>query len=233
VTDFDDHTPPDDAAVKAYLANTLDAARAEAFETYCLRHPDFARRVEADLYLKTGLRKLEEPGPVQRIRPGRGVMVAAAAGLTLIVICGLLLFTRSHPLALAAYRSTTDVPAALLSGPRLGITLIRLREGPKEHRVVAPQGTGILSVRVMPDSSPGPSGYAMEVAFDASVIARSVRVDKLKADSDGFVQIYLPVADVVGHTLKVTVTPAPAEGATPLSFRLQVASASNTPDEIR
>ncbi len=150
-----------------------------------------------------------------------------------IYLCGLLLFTRSHPLPLVAYRSATDVPAAFLSGPRLGITLIRLRDGPKEHRVVAPQGTGILSVRVMPDSLSGPSGYAIKVAFDASMIARAVTVDNLKADRDGFVEIYLPVADVVGHTLKVTVTPAPSQGTTPLSFRLQVASSSNTSDETR
>jgi hypothetical protein len=232
VTGNDEYTPPDEATVSAYLANTLDAGQAEAFEAYCLRHPDFARRVESDLYLRKGLRQIQEPAVGQRARSGRWVTVAAAAGLTLIVACGLLLFSRAHPLALAAYRSASDVPAAFLSGPRLGITLIRLREGPKEHRIVAPQGTGVLTVRVMPDSPPGPSGYAMEIAFASSVVARSVTVDKLKADPDGFVEIYLPVAAVVGHTLKVTVTPAPTQGGTPLSFRLQVASSSNTPDEI-
>jgi hypothetical protein len=230
---FNDQTPPDEATVRAYLVNTLDAARAEAFEDYCLGHPDFARRVEMDLYLTTGFRQIHKASAVQRTRPARRVLFAVAAGLTLIVVCGLLLLLRSHPLPLVAYRSAADVPSALLSGPRVSITLVSLRERSTEHRVVAPQDTGVFALRVMPDSPPGASGYAMGVAFESALIARSVTVDNLKADNDGFVEIYLPVAAIVGHTLRVTVTSAPGSGTPPLVFRLRVAPSASTPDETR
>jgi len=232
VTPFDDQTSPDEATVRAYLVNILDAARAVAFEDYCLEHPDFARRVEMDLYLTRGFRHIEEASAVQRTRSPRRVMFVVAASLTFIVVCGLLLL-RTHPLTLVAYRAAPDIPSALRSGPRVSITLVSLREGSTGHRVVAPQDIGVLALRVMPDSPPGPSGYMMGVALESAIIARSVTVDKLKADNDGFVEIYLPLAAAVGHTLRVTVTPAPGPGTPPLVFRLRVATPFSTPDAKR
>jgi hypothetical protein len=233
VTPFEDQTSPDEATVRAYLVNILDAARAVAFEDYCLGHPHFARRVEMDLYLTRGFRHLQEANALQRTHPPRRVMFAVAASLTVIVVCGLLLLLGTHPLTLVAYRSAPDVPSALRSGPRVSVTLVSLRERSTEHRVVAPQDTGVLALRVMPDSPPGPSGYMMEVGLESAIIARSVTVDKLKADNDGFVEIYLPLAAVVGHTLRVAVTPAPGPGTPPLVFRLRVAAPFSTPDETR
>jgi hypothetical protein len=232
LTPFDEQTSPDEATVRAYLVNILDTARALAFEDYCLGHPHFARRVEMDLYLTRGFRHIQEASAVQRTRPPRHVMFAVAASLTLIVVCALLLL-HTHPLTLVAYRAAPDVPSALRSGPGVSITLVSLRERSREHQVVSPQDTGVLALRVMPDSPPGPSGYVMGVALESAVIARSVTVDKLKADNDGFVEIYLPLAAVVGHTLRVTVTPAPGPRTPPLVFRLRVATPFSTPDATR
>lgn len=233
MTPFEDQTSPDEATVRAYLVNILDAARAVAFEDYCLGHPHFARRVEMDLYLTRGFRHIQEASAAQRTRPTRRVMSAVAASLTLALVCGLLLLLRTHPLTLVAYRSAPEVPSALRAGPRVSITLVSLRERSPEHQVVAPQVTGVLALRVMPDSPPGPSGYRMRVALESAIIARSVTVDKLKADNDGFVEIYLPLAAVVGHTLRVTVAPAPGPGMPPLVFRLRVATPFSTPDATR
>jgi len=220
---------PDEATVAAYLANRLDAARAEAFEVYCLRHPEFARRVELDLSLKTGLAQMLGSQRTRRAGPGRRAALAIAAGLVLAVGCGLFMFTRGHSDALVAYRSAAEVPSRLLAGPRISITLIRLREGSTVHRIVAPQGTGILTVRVLPDSPPGQQGYAIGVGLESAVIAKPVTVDGLRTDADGYIKIYLPVAAMVGRTLKVTLTPSPSTGTEPLSFRLQVAYPQNTP----
>ena len=79
----DERDPPDQATVAAYLANRLDETGAEAFESYCLRHPDFARRVELDLIFKVGLRQMQGPDPVRRTGHRRRRMLAIAAGLVL------------------------------------------------------------------------------------------------------------------------------------------------------
>ncbi len=197
MTRFDDLMPPDEATVRAYLSNHLQGPRAEAFEAFCLGHPEFSRRVEMDLYLTTGLRRIREASVADSTRPSRRIGLAMAAGLTTVVACGLLLLSRTHPLALTAYRAATDVPAALRSGPRVGITLVSLREPTVEHRVIVPAGAGVIALRVMPNSVAGASGYAIGVALESTVIARSATVDGLQADHDGFIEIYLPVAYIV------------------------------------
>jgi hypothetical protein len=216
----------DEATIAAYLANRLDPTRAEAFEAYCLSHPDFARRVELDLFLKVGLKQMQGQDKARHAR--RRVGLAIAAGLTLIVVCGLLLVPRAHLGALSAYRSVTEVPAQLLAGPRVTTTLIRLRGDSAVRRVVAPRGAGVLRVRVAPDSPPGRLGYAIGVALEPRIIPRSVRLDNLQPDADGYIEMYLPVSAVAGRTLRVTVTSSPPMGDDPLSFRLQVAYPQDT-----
>jgi hypothetical protein len=233
VTQLYDLRRPDEATVRAYLANRLPGGRTEAFEAYCLGHPEFAQRVEMDLYLRTGLRHVPPATALERTRPARRRLFAMAACLSAAAACGLLLLLRTHPLPLTAYRSATDVPVALLSGPRPDLTLVSLRARTAEHRVVVPAGAGVLTLRVLPDSPAGASGYALGVALESTMIARAVTVDKLKTDNDGFIAVYLPVAGIVGHRLRVTVTAAPPTGMPPLEFRLGVVSASGTPDETR
>jgi hypothetical protein len=227
------HEPPDEATVAAYLANRLDASRAEAFEAYCLRHPDFARRVELDLCLKVGFRQIQAPDRVRRTAHRRRTMLAIAAGLVLVVGCGLLLLRSVHPGALLAYRSETEVPAPLLSGPRVSVTLIRLRGDTAVHRIIAPRGAQVFAVRVAPDSPPGPLGYTMNVALESAVIPRSVTLDSLHPDADGYVKIYVPLATLVGQTLRIALNPSPAIGTESLSFRLQVSYAENAPADSR
>lgn len=217
----------DEATVAAYLRNRLEPHRAEAFEAYCLRHPDFARRVELEVLLKAGMRQGQEPARHAGHRRRTGL--AIAAGLTLIVGCGLLLLSRAPLGALSAYRSPSDIPAQLLAGPRVSATLIRLRGDSAIRQVTAPRGAGVLRVRVAPDSPPGPHGYAIGVALEPRIIPRSVTLDNLHADADGYLEMYLPLSAVAGRILQVTVAPSPALGEAPTSFRLQVAYPQNSP----
>jgi hypothetical protein len=219
--------PPDEATVSAYLANRLDPSRAEAFEAYCLRNPEFARRVEGDLLLKMGFGQMQTADRARRPGHQRRIMFAIAAGLTIVVACGLLLFLSGHPSAPLAYRSATGVPAPLLSGPRVSLTLIRLRGDSAVHRIVAPPRAGVLAVRVVPDSAPGRLGYTMSVALESALIPRSITLDNLQPDANGYVEMYLPLAAVVGHTLKIALNPSPAAGTESLSFRLVVADAQS------
>jgi hypothetical protein len=223
---------PDPSTVTAYLANRLGATDAEAFEVYCLRHPDFARRVELELILKVGLRQTQGPDPVRRTRNHRRMVLAIAAGLVLVVAGAVLLLPPVHPGELLAYRSATEVPSPLLAGPRVSVTLIRLRAGPDVHQVIAPREAGVLAVRVAPDSSPGRAGYAMGIALE-SVIPHSVTVDNLLPDANGYIQVYLPLASVAGKSLKISVNPFPSTGSDSISFRVQVQYAPNTPVDAR
>jgi hypothetical protein len=219
----------DEATVAAYLSNRLDQDRAEAFEAYCLGHPDFARRVELDVFLKVGMKQLRGQTLARSAGQRRRTGLAIAAGLTLIVGCGLLLLSRTHLGGLSAYRSATEVPAQLLAGPRVSATLIRLRGDATVRRVTAPPGAGVLRVRVAPDSPPGVRGYAIGVSRGSSIVPRAVTLDNLHADADGYIEMYLPLSAVAGQTLKVTVASSPANGEAPISFQLQVAYPPETP----
>lgn len=221
--------PPDETTVADYLSGRLDQIRAEAFELYCLRHPDYARRVELDLLLKVGFRQTQALDRALRTRHRRRFGWAIAAGLTLVVACALLLVPRVHLGSLSGYRSVTEIPSPLLSGPRVSITLIRLREGSAVHQVIAPPQAGILAIRVAPDSPPGRLGYAMRVELEQDIRSRSVTRDGLLPDSDGYVEMYLPLAALVGHTLRITVNPSPFTGTDSSSFRLQVAQEKSAP----
>ncbi len=94
-----------------------------------------------------------------------------------------------------------------------------------------PRGAGVLLVRVAPDSAPGRLGYAIGIAVEPRVIPRSVSLDALQADADGYVEVYLPLSAVAGKTLRLSVGAAPAGAEEPLSFRLQVSYPQTTPTD--
>jgi hypothetical protein len=220
-----EHEPPDEATMADYFANRLASARAEEFEAYCLRHPDFARQVELDLILKLGFKQLTQTQAVRRATHRRRISLAIAAGLALIVGCGLLLLHRAQPGNLIAYRMMEEMPLSVRSGPRMGVTLIRVRQAAPVHRIVAPREGGILTLRVAPDLPPGLLGYVIGVALEPGVGSRATTLDKLKPDADGYVDVYLPFASLAGHTVQINLSQSPPEGAEPLIFHLEVLNA--------
>jgi hypothetical protein len=224
-----DPEAPDEATIADYLANRLDSSNAEAFEDYCLRHPEFARQVETDLYLKVGLKQIQEPSPVAHRSPRRRLALGIAAIVAVLAAGVILLLPRLQGEAVIAYRSATDVPAALLAGPRVRITLIRLRDGSPVHRVQAPPDAGTLLVRLAPDAPPGRLGYIAVVAYDRAGLSHSVTLDRLTADADGYVQLYLPTASLLDRTVRISVNPAPLSGTPAPAFQLQIAPAPSTP----
>ncbi len=228
MTGLFEHQAPDEATIAAYLSDRLDPSRAEAFEAYCLQHPEFAGRVELDVMLKTGLRQPKGTPSARLPFHRRRTLLAIAAGLVVAVACGLLLRPLERTGGLIAYRAVTEAPSSLLSGPRVRATLIRLREGSAVRRIEAPPGAGLLLIRVAPDAAPGRLGYRVKAAVEPQVIPRSVTLDELHPTADGYLELYLPVAAVAGQTLRITVDPSPAAGTDSLSFQLQVTYAPNT-----
>jgi hypothetical protein len=220
--------PPDEATVVAYLGNQLSEAQAEAFEIYCLDHPEFARMVELDLTMKRGLREIGmrdlKPRAALRYRPPW----AMAAGLAAVIGCGLLLVWSPWRDSLVTYLNPSEVPLQLRAGVHVGVTLLRLRGSDATHRVVVPRRTGVLELKIYPDTSAGRDGYSAGIALDSIVGRRSAVLHPLHADADGFLELYLPLSEVVGHTLKITLSSDVDSSAAPApAFRLQVVAATD------
>jgi hypothetical protein len=221
--------PPDEATVAAYLGNQLPEPQAEAFELYCLDHPDFAQKVELDLTMKRGLREIGirdlQSRPTVRFRPLR----AMAAGLGAAAGCILLIWAWSHwQVGLIAYGNQNKIPLELRAGVPIGVTLLRLRGADATHRVVVPRRSGVLELKIFPDNSPGRQGYSVGIAVDSIVGSRSVVLDQLRPDADGFLELYLPLLNVVGHTLNITVASDADHSATQASaFQLQVVAGTD------
>ncbi len=221
--------PPDETTVAAYLGNQLPESQAEAFEIYCLNHPDFARKVELDLCMKRGLREIGTRGlesrPVFRFRP----QWAIAASLAAVIIGSVLLLGWSHWHAgLITYRNLNEVPLELRTGVQFDVTMLRLRGADAVHRVAAPRGNGVLKLKIFPDTSPGPQGYSAAIVRDSIVNSRAVVLNQLHPDADGYLELYMPLSDVVGHKLKITLAPDTDRSvATTPAFQLQVVAPTN------
>ncbi|HEV2700141.1 MAG TPA: hypothetical protein VGV09_00815 [Steroidobacteraceae bacterium] len=221
--------PPDDATIAAYLSNQLPNHQAEAFELYCLDHPEFSRRVELDLCIKHGLRRIGIRNviarPVFRF-PQRWSM---AASLGAVLVCGLLvlLWSQRH-IGLTAYRNLSEVPLQMRSGSHFDVTLLRLRGSDATHKVVAPGHSGLLTLKIFPDSAQGIQGYSADIVLASKLGSRSVVLNRLRADASGFLSLYLSLSDVVGHTLDITLTSDNGSSAPSApAFRLQVVAATD------
>ena len=222
--------PPDEATVTAYLSNQLPAQSAEAFEIYCLDHPEFARKVELDLAFRNGLRGISQRDlqqqPATHFRP----YPAMAAALGALVACGLALLMWSHwhggP---AAYRSAGEVPSQLRQGIQVTATLMRLRGAANGIRqVLAPPNSGVLELKVFPDTPPGRQGYFATITLDSTGGSRSVVLNQLRVDADGYVKVYLPMTDALGRTLRIGLASDPSSSTSaPASFQLEVVASSN------
>jgi hypothetical protein len=220
--------PPDEAAIGAYLGNQLPESQARTFEIYCLDHPEFARKVESDLILKLGLREIgmidRRRGPTIPFRP----RWAMAASLGAVVGCGLLLVAwslwRGH---LVAYRNPSEIPPELRNGVHLEVTLQRLRGPVATHRIVAPRSTGVLELKIYPDSPPGRNGYSAHIVVDSLVGVRSIVLNQLRGDASGWLELDLPLSEVVGHALDITLTSDANPSIAPVpAVKLQVIAAT-------
>jgi hypothetical protein len=215
--------PPDEATVAAYLGNQLPEPQAEAFEIYCLDHPEFARKVELDLWFKRGLREIG-------IRPRTAFRFpqpwTMAASLGAVVLCGLLLLAWSYRhVGLIAYHNPGEMPLQLRTGIHFDVTLVRLRGPDATHRVVAPRGNGVLDLKIFPDTSSGQQGYTAAIRLDSGLGSRPVIVKQLRTDANGFLEVYLPLSEVVGHTLTISLASDADGAAAPApAFQLQIAA---------
>jgi len=112
--------------IEQYVAGRMDEAQAAAFEEYCLMNPEFARQVEFEQRLKSGLEQVARGSTAEFVRADRTGFwkLAAAASVVLVITAGVWIWQRMpvdaglHVLAAASgpQRDGTFMRLALVRG---------------------------------------------------------------------------------------------------------------------
>lgn len=124
--------------IEQYVSGRLGRQEAEAFEAYCVAHPEFARQVEFEQRLRQGIREVARGSTEEFVRsnhPHRW-RIALAASLVIAATVGFYAWTRGGTVrsqsTLAAVTAGTD-----RSGPVMRLAMVR----GAESAPVLPDGT--------------------------------------------------------------------------------------------
>jgi hypothetical protein len=195
---------PDDQMIAAYLGNRLTSSEAEAFEDYCLMHPDFARTVDLDRALRTGFRALK-PASAPRART-RWLPYALAAAIILVTLAIVLRYASLRPAhqGFLVASAASGLPGQLQRQPVTQASLLTLR-GSRTPSVEV--GTGILELHVFPEFAPGSRPYVaqIEAQSPAATLTNTVHIDEI--EPDGSFELYFPASNLIGKHLTVEVWP--------------------------
>jgi len=222
----------DDAGLASrYLAGQLTPAELEQYERYLLEHPEAVAELEATARMKVGLANLRDAGQLEKLlRPSTGhrlrIPLAMAASLALVVIA-IGVWRGAGP------RETTLVAAAteLLdrSGQPLGLgtsyALVRTRSAANDAVIELPPDPHAIELRVRPEAPASLYSVALSRIHRDGSVTRIGTVSQLKAETDGFVRLYVDSSRLEAGPYLLVITPAGDETATlTSSFRLKVVS---------
>lgn len=155
--------------VARYARGSLSDSERDAFEEYCVLHPDMAKQVATDRALISGLRDIEARPAARKGRPV--FRYALAAGVAAIVVmAGTLTYLKlfaSAPIGL--YAATRDLPAAIRSvaSSRGRITLTR---SARPIDLTVSQSARVLQLEFDP-------GLAEATEFDFTLVERTAGGD--------------------------------------------------------
>jgi hypothetical protein len=200
---------PGEEVVADYLANRLGEAEAQAFELYCLGHPDFARHVERELALKTGLHQVDQPviqvNVPRRDRRDRRWPLAIAASVVVVVSAVLIIrYSVDRQPRLAAFPSVVDLPAQLRRAAVSEVRLVRMRGNETATRVSVPAG-GVVDIRVIPGVIAASGAYAIRISGESPSTTKPLIVRGLRPAPGGYLQLYVPAAQMIGQTWVISV----------------------------
>jgi hypothetical protein len=204
---------PGETVVADYLANRLSETEAQAFELYCLEHPDFARDVERELALKTGMREADQSpaqisAPTRRRRYGRWRLALAASIVVFASAVWIIQYAMDKRPALVAFTSTTDVPEQLRRSAISQVWLVRVRGKSAATQVSAP-ADGVVEIRLLPGMDSKSGDYSVEISGESPSSTKPLTVKNLKPATDGYLQLYVPAKQMIGRTWLISV----AEGS--------------------
>jgi hypothetical protein len=200
---------PGEGVVADYLANRLSEAEAQAFELYCLGHPDFARGVERELALKTGMRELHQSAP-QVTSPGRkrrfgGWPLALAASVAVLASSVLIIqYSMDKQPPLVAFSSRGDIPDTLRRSAVSQFSLVRMRGNDAVTRASVP-ADGLVDIRLIPDSIAESGIYTVQISAEFQSSTKPLILRGLRPTPDGYLQLFVPAAQMIGRTWLVSV----------------------------
>ena len=182
--------------VARYLADQLDAADREAFETHYTDNPEMVREIERTLRLKEGLAVLQERGELDSLMRTRRRwnLPLALAAAALLAAAGIWLWMAPHtpaPLAgelIALADSSGHAPEV-----RATYLLARARGASPALEIPLPSQRSAIELRMIPSARGTITGH--EVALSRlepeKPPVRVGRIHGLKTGDDGLVKAYL------------------------------------------
>jgi hypothetical protein len=223
---------PGEGVVADYLANRLSEEEAQAFELYCLEHPDFARDVESELALKTGMREADQSPaqisvPTRRRRYGRWPLALAASVVAVASAILIIQYAMEKRPALVAFTSSMDVPEQLKRSAVSQVWLVRVRGKSAATQVSAP-ADGVVEIRLLPDMNSKSGDYSVQISTESPSSTKPLTVRNLKTAADGYLQLYLPASQMIGRTWSISVAEGSDFGKSQSHevFRVQFVSAA-------
>jgi hypothetical protein len=105
--------------IEQYVTGRLGKDEAEAFEAYCVANPEFARQVEFEQRLRSGMREVASGSTAEFVRSNNphGWKIALAASVIVATALGFYAWTRggsAHPTQILAGISPTQHAGAAL-----------------------------------------------------------------------------------------------------------------------
>jgi hypothetical protein len=195
--------------VADYLANRLSESEAQAFEHYCLEHPDFARNVERELALKTGLRQAHPSDaqvgvPTHKRRYLRWPLALAASVSVLASAVLVIQYSKDKQPPLLAFTSTVDIPDQLRRSSVSQVGLVRMR-GNDAVTQVSVSANGLVEIQLLPDLSSKSGGYSLQIAAESGSSTKPLTVEHLRPADNGYLQLYVPSNQMIGRTWLISV----------------------------
>ena len=194
---IDDHH-----VVPRYLADQLSDEEREAFEAYCLAHPEILNDLEAVARLKLGLQALDRSGELNSLMHGRKRVwrLAIAAAVAAVVIAASVILVRpvaKRPLLASLPSALTDEAGK----PLPVITkryVMRMRSGAYDVQLQVPADRQAIELRILSQQSASTDRYALEMSrIDEMQPPRPIGdLEHLTVGPDGYVAVYLDSAQL-------------------------------------
>lgn len=228
----------DDASIaNRYLAGQLSPAEEEAYEQYFVRNPDAVQELEATARMKVGLANLRETGQLDALLSApaapafdrRKAMLALVASLAFVVIGVGIWRGLSVPDGAALMATAADLIDRSSRPLAVGETYVLLRTRASDYDAIVelPVQPRAIELRVLPEAQSPVYGGALSRILPDGSVEQIARVKGLKAQSDGFVRIYVDSSKLEAgpHLLVLSAAIEGANESVTSSFRLRVLSA--------
>jgi hypothetical protein len=202
-----------DQYVARYVLGRLSESEREAFEEFCLLHPDVAEQVATERAFRHGMKVVEMPP--QSARP-RWPKWALAAGVGAVLAAGIAWLAGGdalHPQRLMVQTGVAGEPAAPV------LRLVRVRGSYLPTATLAGEAD-ILRIVIAPGESAGPPPWTAELARnDGDAWRPAGELPGLKANSARELELLVDVSDFGNEHLQLTLRSASGQSEV-FGFRL-------------